>query len=117
MTTIAAERTSSRRINPVSSLERSTRYPPPNLTGHAKRREVQRHAVACSRDRRRRALDRRRAAPAHPGGLAAAGDDPDRLRYADAALLVVLLHRRRANSSWDPRPGSMSTVGGVQSGW
>src|SRR6266849_107266 len=60
-------------------------------TTQAERREVQRRAVACSRDRRRRALDRRRAAPAHPGGLAAAGDDPDRLCSADAALVVVLL--------------------------
>jgi hypothetical protein len=69
--------------------------------------EVQRRAVACSRGRRRRALDRRRAAPAHPGGLAAAGGDPDRLGSADAALLAVLRYSGRATSRY-PGPGSMS---------
>ncbi len=33
--------------------------------------------------------------------------DPDRLRYADAALLAVLLYSCRANS-WFPGPGLMS---------
>jgi len=43
----------------------------------------------------------------HPGGLAAAGGDPDRLRPADAALLAVLLYSWRATSRYTG-PGLMS---------
>ena len=49
----------------------------------------------------------------HPGGLAAAGGDPDRFRAADAPLLAVLLYSCRAPSRY-PGPESMSKAARFQ---
>ena len=88
---------------PVRGLQEAAtlhRRPAARTLGRApaKRRDVQRRAVACHDGRGRRALDRGRAAPTHLGGLAGVGGDRDPLGPADAGVLAILLARGRAKA-------------------